>query len=236
MKNNKLFASKIGDDYHLFKAVSPFRDQFQKKIGQILKKNISNQHNNKIVELGFGTGATAKAILSLKLPIKLLAVDNVAAMKSKCEKTLAEFGRRTYELKVADAHDYLKSLKTSSVDGVVTGWMLHNLDNDHRYKILQEVYRALKAGGIFINSDKIAVANVAEHKKNLKWQLKQLDQFVKMGRADLKEEWLKHYQIDEMPNIVLNENKFKDDLKMIGFKKCKLVSRKFMDAIVYAKK
>jgi len=231
------FSNKAGEEYDLFSHVLPHQMEMQRKCAGILKNHFSSSVKNiAVLEIGFGTGLTSHEILSVDDRVHLVAIDSEPKMLVKTEKKLESFASSRFELFTSEAFEYLKSLTDESFDAVITVWVLHNLQNDFRQKVLKEIYRVLKKGGVFINGDKIAVTNAKEHKDHLDWQLAHFDTFVKMGRPELKKEWTDHYMEDEDPDRILFEESYTADLKALNFKKVEITGRHFLDAISVAVK
>jgi len=230
------FDNQIGEEYDLFRLASPYHDEIQNEAASLLKSNLSKRKNITVVEIGFGTGITSKLILGSDPRINLLAVDNVEIMLAKAQKTLSIFPPNRFDLKINDALDFLKELPSNSADAIVSVWVLHNIEKNHRSDILKEIYRILRPEGIFINGDKIAESDRTKHKSNLEWQIKQFDVFDSINKSELKKEWTQHYYEDEKPDKRLIDNEFKSSLESIGFKEYKMTDRKYMDAIVWTRK
>jgi len=127
--------------------------------------------------------------------------------------------------------EYLEKQDSNTFDAIISVWVLHNLQKDFRYKIYKEIYRVLKPDGIFVNGDKMAVADTALHQEHLDWQLKQFDVYEGIGKPELKKEWTEHYLEDEAVDRILYENVFMEDLRNIGFKECTVDNRHYMDAV-----
>jgi tRNA (cmo5U34)-methyltransferase len=193
------FSDQIGDEYDLFQLASPHYNELQNSVGEMLKLefNKSNLTTINVLEIGFGTGLTSKIVLMAYDRIKLKAVDNEPIMQEKATTALSQFDDGRVELSIQDALEYLKSIPSNSFEAVISAFVIHNFQRDYRAEVIKEIYRILKPRGIFINADKIGASDPAEHSRNVEWQMKQFDVFEKIGKPELKKEWVEHYQEDE---------------------------------------
>jgi ubiquinone/menaquinone biosynthesis C-methylase UbiE len=226
----KRFSEIIGEEYDLFKLSLPHLDEIEKFSVKKLSDHFENGESAKVLEIGFGTGITTKLLLDDK-KINLVAIDNEPHMLDQARKKLTGIDNNRYELIIADALDYLKIQPDSSFDGVISVWVLHNIVKDSRNIILKEIYRVIKPDGVFVNGDKIAVDDQAEHSKHLEWQIKQFDVYDTTDTPHLKQEWTKHYMEDEKPERILVEKEYIDGLSKIGFKDIKTEDRHYLDAV-----
>ncbi len=231
------FNNDIGSEYELYKLASPYYEILHQCITDILREKFGQHSSVQIMEIGFGTGVTSRAILRASDSIHLIGVDNEPMMLEKVSHLLdSEIKTGRVELKTEDALGALRSMKSREYEAVISGFVIHNFQNDYRSEVLKEIHRVLKSGGIFINGDKIAADNSEEHRKNYTWQIKQFQVYRKMGKPELADEWVKHYEEDERPDRVLREDDFIKELVAMGFTDVKLRERWYMDAVVTAEK
>jgi tRNA (cmo5U34)-methyltransferase len=229
------FSNKTGEEYDLFSLALPHQDRVQTKSVETMFEHFANKEQTlEILDIGFGTGITSKEILSKDRKVHLIGIDNEPAMLQKALKKLETFSSETFNLETIGALEYLKSKPDESFDAIISVWVLHNLLDSSRKEIFREIYRTLKKNGIFVNGDKIAVPDVSEHKKHFDWQIEKFDVFNKIGRPELAKEWTEHYIEDEKPERILREDVYVKDLSEIGFKKCDVIERHFLDAVSYA--
>lgn len=230
-QSEQRFSNKVGEEYDLFSLALPHQDEIQTKSVEKLITHFSNKDGLKVLEIGFGTGITAHELLSQSPQIHLIGIDNEPGMLDKALNKLKDFPSNQFELQIADALEHLEKQDPNTFDGIISVWVLHNLQRDFRSKIYKEIYRVLKPGGIFVNGDKMAVADESVHQEHLNWQLKQFDVYEGIGKPELKKEWTDHYLEDEDVNRILYEDTFIEDLQNIGFKECFVDNRHYMDAI-----
>jgi len=235
---DKRFYGKAGGEYDLFKLACPHYEELHKTLGETLREAFESSDKESIIvlEIGCGTGFTTEIILKSDPRIKVIAVDNEEVMINQAKRLLSDYsseGRVTFVHE--DCLGYLKSLQENSVDAFVSGFTLHNFDQDFRSELIIELFRVLRNGGLFINADKYAQESKKEHQKELDWQLKQFnDKFSEINRADLKEEWTKHYLEDNDNSTIMNESEAIKKMQMAGFVDVRKIYRKHMEAIMVA--
>lgn len=236
MQNEQRFSNTIGSEYDLFSLAIPHHNDVQVETVAAVKSQFGGDKKEiKILEIGFGTGLTSEVILNSDPRTTLIAIDNEPDMLAKAQGRLGDRGDRL-SLQVIDALSFIQSCPDQSFDAVVSVWTLHNLEHNVRDEIFKEIYRVLRAGGIFVNGDKIAVSNEAEHAEHLRWQQDKFDIFVGADRPDLKKEWVEHYHEDENPKRILIEDVMQNKLNRIGFKNFNVTKRWYMEAVAIATK
>ncbi len=237
---DKRFHGKAGEEYNLFKLACPHFEELENKLGKVIREQFQNKNISeiKVLEIGCGPGYTSLIILDADKRTKIVAVDNEPVMVEQAKEILKEFidhGR--VQLIEDDALEFLKKQSSDSFDVFASGFTLHNLPNDFREKVLKEICRVLKSEGIFVNADKYALNNESEHRKSLNWQLQQFkEKYSQINRSDLIEEWTKHYLQDDKTNIIMRESDSIKSMNGIGFKDIKILFRKQMDAVLFARK
>lgn len=237
---HKRFGGKTGKEYELFKLVCPYFEELENNVGKIIKKQFQNNSVKeiKVLEIGCGPGYTTLIILESDKRTKVIAVDNEAVMIKQAKINLNSFVKNNrIKLVEEDALKFLKKQKPSSFDVFASGFTLHNFTKEYRQKVIREIYKVLKSGGIFVNADKYAYDSDLKHKKSLKWQLKQFKEgYSKINRQDLADEWTKHYLEDDKPNVIMKEAESIRSMSKIGFKDIKVVFRHQMEAVLFARK
>ena len=237
---DKRFHGKAGEEYNLFKLACPHFEKLENILGEIIKEQFQDKNNSeiKVLEIGCGPGFTTLVILDSDERTKIVAVDNEPVMITQAKKILKEFiDNKRVQLVEDDALEFLKKQNSNSFDVFASGFTLHNLPKNFREKVIKEIYRVLKSGGIFVNADKYAIDKESEHKKSLEWQLRKFkEKYSQINRLDLIKEWTNHYLEDDKPNVIMKESDSINVMDEIGFRDIKLVFRKQMDAVLFAKK
>jgi tRNA (cmo5U34)-methyltransferase len=224
------------EDYDLFQESVPHFAELQRFLGSVLREystTLPHQKSLKIVEAGTGTGATAKSVLSAVPRANLTCVDADLAMLSHARNNLSSFGARVKYV-CADILQFLRQMPSQSIDGFVSGYLVHNLTVEYRNLLVSEILRVLKRGGFYANGDKIARDDLGVHLRDLEEQLSAFGVYVELGRPDLAEYWTDHYLKDE--NRKLIESEHVSALRAAGLENVKMVWRKRMEAIVIGTK
>jgi len=237
---NKRFYGKAGEEYNLFKLVCPHFEELEGTLGKIIKDQFQDKENSeiKVLEIGCGPGFTTLVILDSDKRTKIVAIDNEPVMINQAKEILKEFiDNERVKLVEDDALKFLKKQSSDSFDVFASGFTLHNLPTYFRKEIIKEIYRVLKPEGIFVNADKYALDNKLEYEQSLDWQLQQFkEKYSQINRPDLIEEWTNHYLEDNKPSIIIKESEAINFMSKIGFKNTKIIFRKQMDAVLFAKK
>lgn len=237
---NKRFSGKIGEEYELFKLACPYFDQLEGNIGKAIKDHYINslQKQIKAIDVGCGSGQTSLIILNSDSRVKVVGVDNEALMIKQAKEILKNYlHQERVELVEKDALEFIQGIPKESFDVIASALTIHNFKRDYRKKFLQDVYRVLKKGGLFVNSDKYGRDNEKEHKAALEWQHRTYrEAFSKINKHELIQEWIAHDLEDEKPEFIMREGEAIKQLKEIGFKKVKKIFRKYMHATIQATK
>ena len=98
----------------------------------------------RILELGIGTGETARRVLAEHPAARLVAVDSSEAMLAEVPGTLG------VELRVADLADQLPS---GPFDLVVSALAVHHLEAPGKADLFRRVAAVLRPGGVFVLAD-----------------------------------------------------------------------------------
>jgi tRNA (cmo5U34)-methyltransferase len=102
-----------------------------------------------ILELGVGTGETARRVLALHPKTQLIGIDASAEM-------LAEAKLPAADLRVARLED---PLPAGTYDLVVSALAVHHLDAAGKRDLFARVAAVLRSGGVFVLADVIVPAN-----------------------------------------------------------------------------
>ncbi|OGZ43210.1 MAG: 16S rRNA (cytosine(1402)-N(4))-methyltransferase [Candidatus Ryanbacteria bacterium RIFCSPHIGHO2_02_FULL_45_17b] len=229
--NDSRFSNILGEDYDLLKIVIPHHDEFQDKIGEVIKNYLSSLQTDTIlaVDGGVGTGLTTTRILSADKRIKVIGIDNEEKTLNQARQILKEFGERI-DLRKRDLLEAIEATPSQSVDIFASVWVIHNFQPSYRQILFSEIARVLKIGGLFVSGDNYARDNDSDHKKDLENRIREFTNFEKMGRIDLKTEWTKHCIEDE--KIKITEGEQMKILRKLGFKDVSIQYRKEMEAII----
>jgi len=229
------FNNILGEEYDLLKLVYPHYDRIQESVGDVFSEHFKSNANPhiKTLEVGSGTGITTKVLLGCSPKIRIIAVDNEEKMMEQLETNLHEWHATDQVVLVKkDIESYLKEVSDNTFNCVVSGNVIHNMDQSEKERIVSEIYRVLKPGGIFINADKYANSDPEVREKVFQEQISRYNVYDTIGRSDYKKEWLEHMHNDERPERIFIEGVAKSYMIKIGFKKVTTHYREMMEAVV----
>ena len=105
----------------------------------------ATQHAARILDLGVGTGETARRVLDLHPEARLVGIDASPAMLARARELLP------------DAELYVGRLEDPLPEGpfelVVSALAVHHLDGAGKRRLFRRVHDALSAGGAFVLAD-----------------------------------------------------------------------------------
>ncbi len=238
--NNQRFQGRAGEDYELFKLACPHFDDLEKQVGVLIKEHFLHKGESVIscLELGVGPGYTTMYALELEDRVHVDAVDNEEVMLDQAWEVLSvHIKEKRVNLIKDDALSFLRNKTSNSYDVFFSGFTLHNFQEDYRESCLQEIYRILKKGGLFINADKYALSNQDEHLKSLEWQMQSFkDRYTEIDRLDLIQEWQNHYLQDNKDSVIMKEDVAMEQMTQAGFINIKSTNRTKMEMILSAHK
>jgi tRNA (cmo5U34)-methyltransferase len=235
-----LFHGPIADEYDMLKLICPSAAEMSRKVGEFISDwmPLYRHTNLNLLEIGCGTGITTAHLLACLDHIDIVSVDNAPAMLSQARQNLAqvlEEGR--LHLIENDALSHLQGTPAGSVDIVASAYALHNFLNGYRRRVLEEIFRVLKPGGLFINGDRYAVDDAAEHLRNTQEEVKGYFRvFLEMNRPDLLEQWIVHLFSDESEEHIMRLQSALEAMTGIGFTDIGLHFRDGTNALVSAVK
>jgi len=211
------------EDYILIDKVYGNYISFQQGIIPILKE-FKSIHVINVLEIGCGTGITSQILLRSIENIKLTTLDIDKEMIGFTNQTLSSYPN--VGLIVSDALSFVKEQKHHSFDIIVSAFTIHNLTSEYRQQLYKELYRILKAGGLFINADKFVSDSKDEQIEGLKYRIgTYIDTLVRENKLDLLKEWTTHYIDDQYPEKLLQFDKTIQDLTTVGFNKSEYLFR-----------
>ena len=235
-----LFHGPIADEYDMLKLICPPAAEMSRRVGEFVGGWMPpyQQSSLNLLEIGCGTGITTAHLLSCRDDIEVLGVDNAPAMLSQARQNLAAaLEEERLRLIEDDALSHLQKMPTDSVDIVASAYALHNFLSGYRQRVLEEIFRVLKTGGLFVNGDRYAVDDAAEHLRNTQEEVKGYFRvFLDMNRPDLLEQWIVHLFSDESEDHIMRLQYALDAMAEIGFRDIVLHFRNGTNAMVSAVK
>lgn len=233
-----LFSDTIVQEYDLLKLICPLAEQMSGLVGKIISDYPDRAHPLSVVELGGGTGVTTLYILQAKQSIQLLSIDSDPAMQAQAKRDLQTWiDSKHLTFCTDDALSALQNMADNCVDIVASAYTLHNFQHNYREQVIQEAFRVLKPGGLFINADRYAVDDISEH---LRLTQQDASHFFKVliaaNKPDLLEQWILHLFSDEAEHHIMRETIALSQMQQAGFKDIQLSHRMNVNALVTASK
>ncbi|MBP1150422.1 MULTISPECIES: class I SAM-dependent methyltransferase [unclassified Methylocaldum] len=232
----KLFSGPIGEEYEMLKRICPAAADMSRRVGEFVAgwtPKVSTESLN-LLELGCGTGVTTMNLIRARSDAMITAVDNEFTMLSQARRNLAgvlEHGR--LRLVENDALSYLQGVPSASIDVVASAYTLHNFLNGYRVRVLEEIFRVLKPGGVFVNGDRYALDDSLTHLQSTQEEVRQYFRtFTELNRIDLLEQWIVHLFSDESPDHVMPLDKGLGAMREIGFDAVTVHFRQDVNALV----
>ena len=235
---NHRFEGIGGEDYKLLIAAVPYYEELQKQVGDAVRAHFGNRQDIAVLDIGFGTGSTTKAIKEAVPGAVINAIEEDPSVIEHARETLDDYlSSHNVMLIQEEAGNYLHSESVNKYDAVASGLALHNIQRRYRQRIIKDIFRVIRSGGIFVNADKYAQDDEAEARKALEWQANQYREvFTARGRPDLIKQWTDHDEEDMQPDRIMRESAALKEVIMAGFSEIKMAYRKYMHAVMVAKK
>lgn len=235
-----MFSGVIGQDYEMLKRICPLAAEMSRLVGLEVGKYHS-EHSSEaldIIELGGGTGITTLNILLAGDNLKITSVDSEPTMQDQARQNLKQWSDEgRLFLSGDDALSALKKIDSNSADIIATAYTLHNFLDEYRTGVIQEIYRVLKPGGLFVNGDRYALDDIDAHTRQNQLDISHwFSVLAKAQRLDLLEHWIVHLMSDESENHVMRETPALTKLREAGFTDIKLTHRQEVNALVTAVK
>lgn len=242
MESEKRFSDEKGSEYDILAKIFPNYNFIQNMLAKELKKFESKLkwEKRKFLEIGHGQGHTTHPVLK-QTNADIMVVDNEELMqdylinKINSELLIYKAANRISFYK-GDANECMKIQESESFDSIYSGFTIHNFKNEKREEFRKEAYRILKPNGMFINLDKYHPENKNEFGRAFTNHILINLEFDKIGREDLRKQWLNHDFEDIFPDRIQKRETEYKAMKQEGFKKIKEIWRQDITAIVIAYK
>ncbi len=224
----------LGSNYKIFKRSVPHHDKLQNSIAKYIK----NYKHKIVVDLGCGLGYTTESVLKVCNPEHLYLVDYDKRMFLSIFENKKILNKKNIKISVSneDILNFLDCIKDNTIDCIYSCWVIHNLKKIDRAKIIKEVYRVLKKGGVFINGDKYSEMNELNHAKSFSWQEDQYNKAIAKHPNDklIYKGWISHHHEDDKNRFTEQEQN--ELAKNVGFKKYEFLERFYLESIFKAQK
>ena len=239
MVDEQRFSGKMGEEYDLLKKAYPKYEELHQVLADAISDHSSGEDGGKlqVLEIGCGSGITSSAILGAGKELSLTSIDSEPKMISQASLNLKrdlQGGRLT--LIQADALEFLESTGDATLDIVASGFTFHNFLREYRSSVLDQTFRVLKPGGLFVNADKYSLEG-QEMFNELVLQLQRFfNAFVPLGKLELLQEWVLHNVADQAPDRAMREKDSVKEMEEIGFQNVQVHFRHGLEAVVSGRK
>jgi tRNA (cmo5U34)-methyltransferase len=231
------FTGRIGEEYDTLSLICPNAAVLTRKLGETVGAWRAGEALVGL-EIGCGDGRSTRALLSARDNLNLIALDSSAAMLTQARVKLANYIEVDRVAFVeADALTHLNLQPDASFDIVASNYAIHNFAGDYRKRVLAEIYRVLKPGGLFINGDRYAYDDPAQHLAATQADLRTWFKILgEKNRYDLLEDWVVHLFSDESSAHIMYLTQGLADLETAGFSSVRVDYREGVDTLVVAEK
>ena len=231
-----LFHGAFAEEYHFLMQISPQAAEMSRRVGAYVADWVSPHPCNRleVLEIGCGTGITTKCLEAGRNDIRIVSMDNAPAMLKQARCHLArEIAEGRVELIETDALSHLQAMPDNTLDVVASAYVFHNFLSGYRRHVLAEVLRVLKPGGVFVNGDRYAFDDPAEHLRSTQNEVKGwFRQFRAMNRLDLLEQWVVHLFSDESPEHIMPLATSRNEMLGLGFDDVRIHHREGVNTLL----
>lgn len=233
----RLFSGSIGTEYQMLDLICPAVAAMSKRVGEFVATLPPTRTGSmNVFEIGCGTGRTTLALLRCRADLVVTAVDNEPAMLDQARDALSGFvdqGRA--QLIERDALTALLDLPAKSVDVVASAYSVHNFLETYRARVLAEIFRVLRPGGVFVNGDRYGLDDTAEHTRLTQEEVRHYFKvFSAINRFDLLEQWVVHLFSDDSPDHIMRLGPALTTMRGIGFDPVEVHERDGVNTLVTA--
>lgn len=236
------FNGALGEEYATLREICPAAAEMSRHVGAYVRAWKPGGQCTGVplqaIEIGCGTGITTQALLSARDDLMLTAFDIAPAMLAQARESLAlslQSGR--VQLIESDALAFLTGVVSHSVGLVASGYVLHNFEREYRRRVIAEIFRVLKPGGVFVNGDRYALDDALAHLRVIQDEVRHFfAAFTRLGRLDLLEQWTVHLFSDESPSHVMPLSDALQCYRDVGFSPVVVHHRESNNALVSAEK
>ena len=218
------------------------RASFPYSIDQIVVMLRLLKYNEKkidsFIDLGAGDGLLAQLVLEQYKNAYGYLVDFSDAMLKEADKRMAAY-KGSVKIINSDisSPDWQKSVfseRTDKVDAVVSGYCIHHLSHERKFKLYCEIYERLSHNGIFINLEHVASASPWGEMLNDEAFIDSMESYSaetgsKKERKQISDEY--HSRPDKKDNILLSAEKQTEWLRQIGFSRVDIYFKSYELAV-----
>jgi tRNA (cmo5U34)-methyltransferase len=207
LQNN--FSDTLTNEYELFSLVCPHHDAMQKSMVQeiVVYTQINSLKKPIFLDLGCGYGFSS-ILLAKELPDATYILNDID--EPLLTTALQNLSHVSTQSCLGDFETITKNIADSSIDVVYTAWVIHNFPKEKRKRVIAEIYRILKPGGMFINLDKIGNAGEQRTRALAQTLIDFTPCFTKFNKPQIYLDWIAHYFQDEQPELLLSDIEYNE--------------------------
>src|SRR3954470_2032555 len=152
-------------------SIHPFYEQVQEQILSLLPFN--GDVKFELVDIGCGSGRLAERVLTHFAGARVTLVDQSAPFLAIAERRLARFASRV-EFHQHRLQDDWPSALATPPDVIVSTSAIHHLEPSEKQALYEQCFKAVAAGGMFINGDEYRPADDREYAALNEWWWSQM--------------------------------------------------------------
>ena len=142
-------------------------DSMRRRVISPLRKGLKffddkNVNQLRILDMATGTGRTLKQIRSAFPKVELFGIDLSGSYLKQASKYLSRSEGEIIQLSKGNAEN--TSFKSESMNGVTCVYLLHELPREARQNVINECFRLLQPGGVFVLADSIQLSDSPKFK------------------------------------------------------------------------
>lgn len=195
----------------------PFHHLLRKEVAALLHEHIKETPESLVLEIGCGSGETTEYIVRQNNNMQLVALDNNKLMIEGLQNKFQEEIRLQQVIPLCEnIFSYMPSIPDGHFHGITSSWTIHNFSRKERFSLLNEIYRTLKPGGIFVNMDKY----VDDDSQKEQESFDAVASYMKLHlESHLAEMIINHEEEDRHQDIIMRQQESLHEMNGIGFKK-----------------
>tara|TARA_Y100001968_G_scaffold154003_1_gene140672 strand:+ start:670 stop:1737 length:1068 start_codon:yes stop_codon:yes gene_type:complete len=137
-------------------------DSMRRRVISPLKQGLANfkdvQANNiRVLDVATGTGRTLQQLKSALPKLDLYGIDLSGSYLKQASKHLSKCKGELVQLTKENAEKM--SFESNSINGITCVFLLHELPREARQNVINECFRVLKPGGVFVLADSIQLSD-----------------------------------------------------------------------------
>ncbi|MDA3815313.1 MAG: methyltransferase domain-containing protein [Patescibacteria group bacterium] len=155
------FYSDITQQYEI--EVNRFVPGYVDEIVPLVTAEVAKKaHDGAVLDIGSGVGNVDEIIINQSLP---QSIDLVEVSKSMIEESKRRLKDKNSTLRFHNMSAVNFDAAPNSFDSVLSNLVIHNIPHEDKSRLISNIYRWLKEGGIFVWTDLMSFSDPAELEK-----------------------------------------------------------------------